>query len=174
MDQYLAEIRVFANNYPPQGWAACNGQILAISSNTALFSLLGTYYGGNGTTTFGLPDFQGRVAYSAGQGPGTSQYPLGTVTGTETVTLLAGQIATHTHNVNCSSDGGDNPSPGGTILAACGADRGAVEYAAPGGLAQMNPGAVSPNGNNQPHNNMSPYLGLNICIALQGNYPPRS
>lgn len=177
MDQFVAEIRMFGCNYAPLNWAQCNGQLLAIRSNTALFSLLGTYYGGDGKTTFALPNLQGQAPLGQGQAPGFSAYDIGETLGTETVTLLQNELAVHTHNVNCFNDAGTDPSPANNILSSSGSDRGNNIYstAATGTTIAMNgsqigmAGAISP----LPHNNMSPYLVVNYCIALQGVFPSR-
>lgn len=177
MDQFVGEIRMFGCNYAPLNWAQCNGQLLAIRSNTALFSILGTNFGGDGVTTFGLPNLQGQAPMGQGQGPGFPPYIVGENMGNETVTLLQGELAVHNHNVNCFNDAGSGPSPAGNVLATSGADRNAVAYnaATTGTTVQMNgsqigsAGSLSP----APHNNMSPYLVVNYCIALQGVYPQR-
>ena len=175
-DQFVAEIRIFACNFAPVGWALCNGQLLPISQNTALFSLIGTYYGGNGTSNFALPNFQGRAALCQGNGPGLTPRNLGETDGTENETLLLSQLPTHSHAINCSNTTGSSPSPGGNVLAASGIDRNLVMYnnATSGGIMTMNPAQLSISGSGQPHNNMSPYLTLNFCIALQGIYPARN
>ena len=177
MDQFVAEIRMFGCNFAPLNWAQCNGQLLAIRSNTALFSLLGTYYGGDGRTTFALPNLQGQAALGQGQAPGFAAYDIGETLGTETVTLLQNELAIHTHNVNCNTDGGADASPANNLLTSSGADRSAVMYnaATTGNTVQMAgnqlgmAGTISP----LPHNNMSPYLVVNYCIALQGVFPAR-
>jgi microcystin-dependent protein len=176
MDPFVAEIRIFGCNFAPVGWAFCNGQLLSIASNTALFSLVGTYYGGNGTTTFGLPNLQGKAAISQGQGPGLSNYVLGEQTGSENVSLNSNQNGVHNHNVNCYNDAGDSPGPAANVLGAAGADRGLVMYstAATGATVGMNPAQLAVSGSGSPHNNMSPYFVLNYCIALQGVYPSRN
>ncbi len=170
-DPFVAEIRIFAGNFAPRGWALCNGQLMSISQNTALFSLLGTTYGGDGRTTFGLPDFQGIAPMSQGQGPGLSSYDLGQTGGETQVTLLASEMPAHTHSVSGSaSDGGDR-SPA--------AERFAVEvggvnsYAAPGAPAALAAQALGPTGGSQPHNNLMPYLTMTFVIALQGIFPQR-
>jgi len=176
MDPFVAEIRIFGCNFAPVGWALCNGQLLSISSNTALFSLLGTNYGGNGTTTFGLPNLQGSAAVGQGQGPGLSPYFIGEQTGTDTVSLTSVQNGIHSPTVNCFNDAGDNPGPGANVLGASGADRSLVMYnaATSGSTVNMNVSQLSISGTGAPHNNMSPYLVLNFCIALQGVYPSRN
>jgi microcystin-dependent protein len=175
MDQFIAEIRMFGCNFAPNGWALCAGQLLAIRSNTALFSLLGVNYGGDGITTFGLPNLQGQAALGQGQGPGLSPYVIGETVGSSTVTLIQGELAIHAHGVNCSTDAAANPSPAGNVLAA-GADRSAAVYSdgSTGSVVPMNPAQIGFSGNNIPHNNMSPYQVVNYCIALQGIFPSRS
>ena len=173
-DPFVAEIRMLACNFAPKGWALCNGQILPISQNTALFSLLGTTYGGNGSTTFALPDLQGRAPLHKGQGPGLSLRTLGEQGGSETVTLLQSEIPAHTHGVSGRNSVGQDVSPQGDVWATPGAARGLNMYnQSPGGGPQMNPGAFSTAGSSLPHNNLPPYLTLNFCIALQGVFPPR-
>ena len=175
-DTFLAEIRIFPFNFPPQGWAFCNGQILPISQNTALFSLLGTNYGGNGTSNFGLPNLQGRAALHVGasQGPGLSPYSLGEQDGAQNVTLLSSQIPAHNHNVECTANSGISPTPAGNILAISGTDNTQTMYNNGATGTSLNAASVSPTGSGQPHNNMSPYLALNFCIALTGIFPARS
>lgn len=168
-DPFVAEIRIFGFNFAPHGWAFCNGQLLPLSQNTALFSLLGTTYGGNGKTNFALPDLQGRAPMFYGQGPGLSLRDIGEQSGSETVTLLQTEMPAHSHSYNAANDSGVQPNPDGAVptrIAAYNSDS-----AAPG---MMNAGAIAPAGGSQPHNNMQPYLGLNFCIALQGIFPPRS
>jgi microcystin-dependent protein len=175
MDQFVAEIRIFGCNFAPKNWALCNGQILSIAQNTALFSLVGTVYGGNGTTTFGLPNLQGTAALGMGQGSGLSPYSIGEQVGSSTVTLISGELAVHNHNINCNVDGGTVPGPGADILSASGSDRGNVMYstATTGATVNMNPLQLQPTGTGGPHNNMSPYLTNNYCIALSGIFPQR-
>ena len=172
-DPFIGEIRMFAGNFAPQGWALCNGQLLSISQNTALFSLLGTTYGGDGRTTFALPDLRGRSPLHPGQGPGLSPYDLGEQGGEENVTLQSGQMAAHNHAANASSNAGDQAGPGGYIWAMPGAGRGLTMYTATANTS-MHPSALGTSGGNEPHNNLSPRLGLSFIIALQGVYPPRS
>jgi microcystin-dependent protein len=181
-DQFLAEIRIFPFNFAPIGWAQCNGQIMSISQNTALFSLLGTNYGGNGQSTFGLPNFQGAVPINQGQGPGLSLYDVGQTGGSTNVTLLQNQIATHTHLVNADQDPATSNSPAGQIFmrgiwGTPPADGGVALYstlATGDTLSSFNLLAIGPAGGTQPHNNLMPYLALNFCIALSGIFPPRS
>ncbi|WP_121353651.1 phage tail protein [Flavisolibacter nicotianae] len=168
----LGEITISGINFAPRGYAFCQGQILSIAQNTALFALLGTTYGGNGQTTFALPDLRGRVPMGQGQGPGLSPRTLGELSGTETVTLLSTQMPIHNHAFTAVSDAGDTSSPSGAYLANTGAlDR---EYKTSGTAVQMNPAAVGTAGGSQPHNNMPPYLVLNFYIALEGIFPSRN
>lgn len=174
MDPFVAEIRIFPFNFAPTGWAFCNGQLLPISQNTALFSLLGTTYGGDGRTTFALPNIQGGAPMHPGQGPGLSQHSLGEEGGSDTVTLLPSEIPVHTHAVNASQGDGTERTPGvaGGQLLATGI--GISQYHTPGPLTNLSPSAVSPTGGGLPHNNLQPYLTLNFNIALQGVFPPRT
>src|ERR1700757_3402525 len=152
---FLAEIRMFAGNFAPRGWALCNGQLMSISQNTALFSILGTTYGGNGTTTFALPDLRGRAPIGPRQGPGLSSYSLGEEGGTEQVTLLSTQMPAHNHLVNVSSTQSSNVASG-NFLASDGA------YAtAPSAATTLHAGALSTSGGGQPHSNLQPFLALN-------------
>lgn len=176
-DQYLGEIRLFAGNFAPQGWALCNGQLMSISQNTALFSLLGTYYGGDGRVTFALPDLRDMAPLQAGQGNGLSSRELGERGGEATVTVTAAQMPSHTHAVNCVSGGGDQNSPIGTLWAEAHVSRQGIPMYAAGrgsGNPQMGAQALAPVGGGRPHNNLPPTLTLSFIIALQGAYPPRS
>jgi len=170
---FLAEIRIFAGYFAPKGWALCNGQLMPISQNTALFSLLGTYYGGNGTSNFALPNLQGCAPMQAGQGPGLSLRDLGETGGEQTVTLLQTEMPAHSHTAQGDNTAGGFPDPTGQTW---GKERGKDVYAAPNPAnnVQMQPFALSIAGANLPHNNMPPYLGLTFIIALQGVYPARS
>jgi microcystin-dependent protein len=168
MDPFIGEIRPAGFNFAPRGWALCQGQILPISQNTALFSLLGTFYGGNGTSTFALPDLQGRVALNAGQGPGLSSYDVGQVGGTESVTLLTSQMPIHNHNVVGSSASANSDTPTGRFPAV--SPRTVYGTSVDGFFSSQ---AVIPDGGGQPHNNMQPYCVINYIIALQGVFPPR-
>jgi microcystin-dependent protein len=169
-DPFVAEIRIFPFNFAPKGWAFCNGQILPISQNTALFSLLGTTYGGDGKSTFALPNLQGSAPMHPGQGPGLSLHDLGETS--ETVSLLESEIPGHSHSYNVSAgDAGARIPTGEKFASGIG---GVVPYAPPGALTQMSPNALAPAGGDQPHNNMQPYLTFNFNIALQGVFPPRS
>jgi microcystin-dependent protein len=170
-DPFVAEIRIFPFNFAPKGWAFCDGQILPISQNTALFSLLGTTYGGDGKSTFALPDLQGSVPLHPGQGQGLSLYDLGQTGGTETVTLLQTEIPFHTHNVTAGAqDPADQPGPANNFFAI---SNNGFAYAASGAITQTNVATLAPAGGGLPHNNMMPYLTLNFCIALQGVFPAR-
>jgi microcystin-dependent protein len=172
---FVAEIRIFGCNFAPTGWAFCDGQLLTISQNTALFSLLGTFYGGDGKSTFALPNLEGCAPIHAGSGAGigVSQYFIGQIGGTETVTLLLSELPAHPHTMQASGDPADNNAPNGA-LAAPPLGRGNSLYIAPATQVSMNPSALTPAGGGLPHNNMMPYLTLNFCIALQGVFPPRT
>lgn len=171
-EPFLAEIYIGGMNFAPRGYAFCQGQILSIAQNTALFSLLGTTFGGNGQTTFALPDLRGRVPMGQGQGPGLSPRTLGEVGGSETVTLLSTQIPAHTHALNAVSEPGDASAPSGNYLANSGAlDK---EYKSTGTVVPMNAGAVGSAGGSQPHTNIQPFLVLNFCIAIEGIFPSRN
>ena len=173
-DPFVAEIRMFGGNFPPRGWAFCNGQILPISQNTALFSLLGTTYGGNGSSTFALPNLQGRAAMGTGQGPGLSPRDLGETAGSPSVTLIVNEIPAHNHPANAVGGNGNSSSPNGAIWSAAGSGRTPDNAYSGSGGTQMNPATISPTGGSQPHNNLPPYLAVNFIIALQGIFPPRS
>jgi microcystin-dependent protein len=168
---FVAEIRIFPFNFAPKGWAFCDGQLLPISQNTALFSLLGTTYGGDGKSNFALPNMQGNAPMHPGQGPGLSLHDLGETGGSVTVTLLESEIPSHTHALMASSQDGTDQQPANELLAS---GIGLAQYAPPSALADLNAVAITPAGGNQPHNNLQPYLTLNFCIALQGVYPPRT
>jgi microcystin-dependent protein len=172
-DPFVAEIRMFPFNFAPRGWAFCDGQLLPLSQNTALFSLLGTTYGGNGKSNFALPDLQGRAPMHPGQGPGLSLHDLGESAGAETVTLLESEIPSHTHALSAQAVPGDTPTPDAGVHARV---IGATPYQPPAAapLVAMSDQALAAVGGDQPHNNMMPYLTLNFCIALQGVFPPRT
>jgi microcystin-dependent protein len=173
MDPFVAEIRIFPFNFAPKGWAWCDGQILPLSQNTALFSLLGTTYGGDGKSNFALPNLQGSAPMHPGQGPGLSLHDLGETGGSDTVSLLESEIPSHSHTVSASQGDGTSQTPTNQKLAA-GAG-GITQYAAPGQTAiPLSPNALAPAGGDQPHNNMQPYLTFYFNIALQGVYPPRT
>lgn len=171
-EPFLGEIMLVPYNFAPRGYAACHGQLLSIAQNTALFSLLGTTYGGNGQTTFALPDLRGRVPICEGQGPGLSNYSLGEVGGMETVTLITTQIPYHTHSLTAVTDAGDTNVPTGAFLANSGTlDK---EYKSFGTLTTMSAQAIAPVGGSQPHPNMQPFLALIFCIAMEGIFPSRN
>jgi microcystin-dependent protein len=174
MDPFLAEIRILPFNFAPKGWAVCDGQLMPLSQNTALFSLLGTMYGGDGKSTFALPDLQGRAALQHGQGPGLSSYVQGQMGGAEAVTLLTSEVPGHGHSLMASTQPGEDPAPGPSE--ALGRSVGASLYHtdAAANSVNMAPGALGPAGGSQPHNNMQPYLTLQFCIAIQGIFPSRS
>ena len=174
MDPFLAEIRMFAGNFAPNGWFTCDGQLLPISQYTALFSLLGTTYGGNGTTTFQLPDLRGRAPIHVGQGPGLGAYSLGQNGGVETVTLTANQMPAHNHLIGCSTSGADTNTPNNSVLATpANSDRSPINIYTATANATMPPTTVNIQGGSQPHENHQPYLTLTFIIAWQGIYPSR-
>lgn len=168
-DPFVAEIRIFPFNFAPKGWAWCDGQLLPLSQNTALFSLLGTTYGGNGKSNFALPDLQGRAPMHPGQGPGLSLHDLGETGGSETVTLLESEIPSHSHAFTGSSEDDDSTQPGAHFYGQL-----TTTYAAANNLVPMSDQAIAPAGGDQPHNNMMPYLTFYFNIALQGVFPPRT
>lgn len=172
MDPFVAEIRIFPFNFAPRGWAWCDGQLLPLSQNTALFSLLGTTYGGNGKSNFALPDLQGRAPMHPGQGPGLSLHDLGETGGSETVSLLESEIPSHSHNLMASNQPAEDRAPAGEILAR---SVGASLYqTTTSGLQAMSGNALAPAGGDAPHNNLQPYLTFYFNIALQGVFPPRT
>lgn len=164
---FLGTIQPFGFNFAPRGWAMCNGQILSINQNIALFSLLGTTYGGNGQTTFALPDLRSRVPIHHGQGPGLSAYSLGEQAGQENVTLTVNEMPLHSHGVGATgtfatkNPGGQVPAPGGA-------------YGSPPDATNMDANMIRAAGGSQPHSNIQPYLALNFCIALEGIFPSRN
>jgi len=170
---FIGQITLFAGNFAPRGWAFCNGQLLSISQNTALFSILGTTYGGDGRTTFGLPDLRGRVPIHPGQGPGLSNYILGQKAGAERVTLTQNQLPSHNHAVNAVAEGGNQASPAGNLPAveSTGTSKDYSDAAATG---QMNSGMVGNTGGNEAFSVVQPYQCVNYIIALQGIYPSRN
>jgi microcystin-dependent protein len=172
VDPFVAEIRIFPFNFAPKGWAFCDGQLLPISQNTALFSLLGTTYGGNGKSNFALPDLQGRAPMHPGQGPGLSLHDLGETGGSETVTLLESEIPAHSHAVQAVNAPGNVKIPGPAVNLA--RANGGNVYANPNNLVFLAGEALAPAGGDQPHNNLQPYLTLNFNIAMQGVFPPRT
>lgn len=169
---FVAEIRIFAGNFAPTGWATCDGQLMPISQNTALFSLLGTTYGGDGKSTFALPNLQGAAPLQQGQGPGLSIRDLGETAGEQTVTLLATEMPAHIHGVRAATTG-SLPGPGNNVWASGLKGHPSTYAPAKGATAQMSLSAISFAGSNFPHNNMPPYVGLTFIIALQGVFPPR-
>jgi microcystin-dependent protein len=172
-DPFVAEIRIYPFNFAPKGWAFCNGQLLPLSQNTALFSLLGTTYGGDGKSTFALPDMEGNAPMHPGQGPGLSLHDLGETGGSQFVTLLTSEMPAHTHTLQCLVPPADTNLPENDTIART---VGALPYQPPAGapLTPMAFQALTPAGGSLPHNNMQPYLTLNFCIALQGVFPPRT
>jgi len=174
MDPFVAEIRIFPFNFAPKGWAFCDGQILPLSQNTALFSLLGTTYGGDGKSNFALPNLQGNGPIHAGQGPGLSLYDLGQAGGSETVTLLESEIPAHSHAMMAANLPADQAAPTARSMARSVNAFAYVAGSPAPALVPMSDNALTPAGGDQPHNNMMPYLTLNFCIALQGVYPPRT
>jgi len=171
MDPFVAEIRIFPFNFAPKGWAFCDGQILPLSQNTALFSLLGTTYGGDGESNFALPNMQGNGPMHPGQGPGLSLHDLGETGGSDTVSLLESEIPSHTHGWTVSAADALTGSPSDQLFAS---GVGIGMYATPGAVTPLADAAIAPAGGDQPHNNLQPYLTLTFCIALQGVYPPRT
>ncbi len=167
-DPFVAEIRIFPFNFAPKGWAFCNGQILPISQNTALFALLGVTYGGDGKSTFALPNLQGSTPLHPGQGVGLSLYDLGQQGGSQYVTLLQSEMPVHSHSFTASEGVINESTPAGNLFGV-----GETRYAAPANVTQMAPQALTVAGGSLPHNNMMPYLVVNFCIAMQGVFPPR-
>ena len=171
-DPFVAEIRIFPFDFAPKGWAWCDGQLMPLSQNTALFSLLGTTYGGDGKSNFALPDLQGRAAMHPGQGPGLSLHDLGETGGSETVSLLESEIPNHSHALRANViDVADTnvPSPNASLALSSG---GTLYQASAN--AQLAGEALAPAGGDSPHNNLMPYLTFYFCIALQGVFPPRT
>jgi microcystin-dependent protein len=167
-DPFVAEIRIFPFNFAPNNWAWCNGQLIPITQNTALYALLGTYYGGDGKSNFALPDLMGRAPMHPGHGSGLSLHDLGETGGSETVTLLQSEIPAHSHSLRAvSDDNGVSDSPQNSLPAR------AKIYSASSSGHTMAPQALTPVGGNQPHNNMMPYLTFYFNIALTGVFPPR-
>jgi microcystin-dependent protein len=170
-DPFVAEIRIFPFNYAPKGWAWCDGQILPLSQNTALFSLLGTTYGGDGQTNFALPDFRGRTPMHPEQGPGLSLHDIGETGGTETVSLIESEIPSHSHAFRFSSGTAISAHPeSGSFAGSPSTNASVYVSGAPG----VDAGQTSIGGSGNPHNNMQPYLTFYFCMALQGVYPPRT
>ncbi len=170
-DPFVAEIRIFAGTFAPTGWAFCNGQLMPIAQNTALFSLLGTMYGGNGQTNFALPDLRQRAPLQAGQGAGLTLRDQGEQGGEATHTLLASELPAHSHNIHASSAVASTTVANGNMLATANAPN--PPYHEPNAMADMGAGVLTGAGGSVPHENMQPYLALTFIIALQGIFPPR-
>lgn len=170
-EPFLAEIKMFGGNYPPRGYAFCDGQLLNISQNTALFSLLGTAYGGNGQTTFGLPGLRDRTPMGWGSGPGLTPRVLGENFGASTVSLILSELPSHTHPLAASSSSGSSDSPSSAFFGTIGRGRAPI-YSSTAPTVQMSPTGIG--GGGQPHNNRQPYLGMYFIIALEGIFPPRN
>ena len=169
-EPYVGEIRMFAGNFAPRGWAFCDGQLLAVSQNDALFSLLGTIYGGDGRTTFGLPDLRGRIPIHAGEGPGLSPRRLGAKAGAEDVTLTVNQMPSHTHPLQASTDPGTLPNPNGAVLSTSNV----IElYSGDPADSSLNSSSVTNIGGSRSHTNLMPFLCIHFIVALVGIYPSR-
>lgn len=167
-DQYVGEIRLFAGNYAPEGWLFCDGSLLPVNGYEPLFTLLGTTYGGDGQSTFGIPDLRGRIPIHAGTNPQTlTRFPIGEMGGVEKVTLTVAELPAHTHNVNVSSNDGNSAD----LLNQFFADSNVNQYSTKEADGKMSEQAIGLDGGNQPHNNMMPYTVLNYIIAVQGIYP---
>jgi len=171
MDPFIGEIRMFGGNFPPVGWAWCNGQLLSISQNDILFSLLGTTYGGDGQTTFALPDLRGRIPIHRGTNPQTgTTYNMGGFSGAETVTLTVGQMAAHTHLALAQAESGNQTAPTGNVWAKSTVS----QFATVAPTVAMSAQALSAVGGSQPHDNVMPFLAINYIIATEGLYPQQS
>ncbi len=168
-EPFLAEVRIVGFNFAPRGWAFCDGQILPINQNQSLYSLLGTTYGGDGRTSFALPDVRGRSPMHVGRSDGGQDHRLGQKSGEETHTLSAAEMPNHDHVLQATNTNGNNPLPGGNLLAAF-----LNGYRNPDNLTSIRSGSVTNVGGGQAHDNMMPYLALNYCIALQGLFPSRN
>jgi len=167
---YVGEIRLFGGNFAPVGWAFCNGQILSISQNDTLFNLIGTTYGGDGQSTFGLPDLQGRRPVHQGQGPGLGPYTIGELGGVEDVTLTGSQGGSHNHNPRAVSQSGTVDTPAGNVWAQWSDN----PYATTGSTVQLTATAIGQSGGNQPHENRSPFLVVTYIISLFGIFPSQT
>lgn len=167
-DPYIGEIRAFPYHYAPRGWAECNGQLLPISSNTALFQIIGTTYGGNGSTNFALPDLQARIPMGQGQGPGLSPRTIGEKGGTDTVTLRPAEMPSHSHDFNASGELASERQPAGQVFAQ---GDGISAFATVQQPTYLDPRVLSSAGNSAPHNNLMPFLTFRFCMAIQGEFP---
>ena len=172
-EPFVGQIIMAGFNFAPRGYATCDGQLLSIAQNTALFSLLGTTFGGNGTTTFALPDLRGRVPIHQGQGPGLTDRTMGEVSGSENVTLIINEMPAHNHLINGLNSNGNVKTPAGNVLANVQGTATNV-YSNLAANSTMNNAAITSTGGNQPHNNMQPYLVINFCIAMEGIFPSRN
>lgn len=173
-DPFLGEIKLVPYNFAPRGWAFCAGQILSIAQNTALFALIGTTFGGDGQTTFALPDFRGRVPLSSGQGPGLSNYDLGQVGGEETHTLTTNEMPTHSHTARAHNGNGNSNVANNNIWSKDAGVQSATYNSVANPAGAMSPSAIATTGGSQPHNNLQPLLCVNFIIALQGIFPSRN
>jgi microcystin-dependent protein len=171
---YIGEIRMFAGNFAPAGWAICNGAVLPISANDALFSLLGPTYGGDGRTTFALPDLRGRLPMHFGSGPGLSTRPIGAKGGTETHTVLVREMASHTHTMSATNADGTSPNPSGRVYSTTKVSGTPLPVYADETNTTLNDGVLSNTGGSVPRDNVMPFQCLNFIIALTGIYPPRN
>ncbi|PUA38191.1 phage tail protein [Paenibacillus elgii] len=172
MDSFLGEITIFAGSFTPKGWAVCNGQLMPIAQNAALFSILGVKYGGDGKTTFALPNLQGAAPIHKGQGPGLTERIIGQSGGSQRVTLMAAELPIHTHPVN-SAASGSGTTVEGMVWAKTPGRVGGAAYGSFTNTVMMNTGAIQSEGGSQPHNNMQPYLAVHFIICISGNFPPR-
>lgn len=173
-EAYISEIRIFPFNFAPTGWAMCNGQLMAISQNEALFALIGTFYGGDGISTFALPNLQGRAMVSQGQAPGLSNYSVGELAGQATHVLTLNELPSHTHPVNCVSGAGNMPAPQGNVWAGDGTHQTMAYATPPPALSAMADVAIGSTGGGQAHENTPPYLVFSVCICLFGVFPSRN
>lgn len=173
-DPFVGEIKMFAGNFAPRGWAFCDGQLLAVSQNDALFSLFGTIYGGDGRTTFGLPDLRGRIPLHQGQGPGLSSRKIGNKSGQEDVTLTTNQLPSHTHTMKASNSSGERATPSGSVLSRSNVVNIYRSSPAAATIVDMSAQAVSNTGGSQHHSNLMPFLCIHYIVALFGIYPSRN